>query len=68
MGMHKFLRMPYGLCNAPATFQRLVRNCLGELNLTFALIYLDNVIIYSRMLEDHLKCLHAVFDCFALMV
>ena len=65
MGMYKFLCMPYGLCNMPATFQCLMQNCLGELNLTFALIYLDDVIIYSRMPEDHLKQLHAVFDCFA---
>ena len=54
MGMYKFLRMPYGLCNVPATFQHLMQNCLGELNLQFALIYLDDVIVYSRTQEDHL--------------
>ena len=42
MGVYEFLRMPYRLCNAPATFQRLMQNCLGELNLTYALIYLDD--------------------------
>ena len=36
MGVYKFLRMPYGLCNAPAMFQCLMQNCLGELNLQFA--------------------------------
>ena len=65
MGMYEFLRMPYGLWNAPATFQRLMQNCLGELNLQFTLIYLDDVIIYSRMQENHLTCLQAVLDCFA---
>ena len=48
MGMYEFLCMPYGLCNAPATFQHLMQNCLGELNLTYALIYLDDMIVYSR--------------------
>ena len=62
MGMYKFLRMQYGLCNAPAMFQHLMQNCLGELNLQFTLIYLDDVIVYSRMQEDHLTCLQAVLD------
>ena len=65
MGMYKFLRMPYGLCNAPATFQHLMQNCLRQLNLQFALIYLDDVIIYSRTQEDHLTRLKAVLDHFA---
>ena len=49
MGVYEFLRMPYGLCNAAAMFQHLMQNCLGELNLTYALIYLDNMIVYSKM-------------------
>ena len=65
MGVYKFLRMPYGLCNVPAMFQCLMQNCLGELNLQFALIYLDDVIVYSRTQEDHLSHLQAVLDCFA---
>ena len=56
--------MPYGLCNAPAMFQRLMQNCLGELNLTYALVYLDDMIVYSKMEEDHLHQLQTVFDCF----
>ena len=65
MGVYEFLRMPYGLCNVPATFQCLKQNCLGQLNLQFTLIYLDNVIVYSRMQEDHLTHLQAVLDQFA---
>ena len=64
LGMYEFLQMPYGLCNAPAMFQRLMQNCLGELNLTYALVYLDDVIVYSKTGEDHLQQLQAVFERF----
>ena len=64
MGMYEFLRMPYGLCNAPAMFQRLMQNCLGELNLTYALIYLDDVIVYSKTEEEHLVSLCAILEQF----
>ena len=64
MGMYEFLHMPYGLCNALATFQHLMQNCLGELNLTYALIYLDDVIVYSKTEEEHLVCLRAVLERF----
>ena len=61
MGIFEFLRMPYGLCNTLATFQQLMQNCLGELNFTYALIYLDDVIVFSRTEEEHLTWLWAVF-------
>ena len=56
--------MPYGLCNAPAMFQRLMQNCLGELNLTYALIYLDDVIVYSKTEEEHLVHLRTIMEQF----
>ena len=65
MGVYEFLHMLYGLCNAPVTFQCLMQNCLGELNLSLTMVYLDDMIVYSEMLEDHLTWLQAVFDCFA---
>ena len=64
MGVYEFLRMPYGLCNAPVTFQRFMQNCLGELNLTYALIYLDDMIVFSRTEEEHLHRLRVVFARF----
>ena len=64
MGIFEFLWMPYGLCNTLATFQRFMQNCLGELNLTYALIYLDDVIVFSRTEEEHLIWLRAVFEHF----
>ena len=48
-----------------ATFQHLMQNCLGELNLSFAMVYLEDVIMYSKMPEDHLTWLQAIFDHFA---
>ena len=62
--MYEFLRMPYGLCNALVMFQHLMQNCLGELNLMYALIYLDNVTVYSKTEEKHLVCLRAMIERF----
>ena len=56
--------MPFRLCNVPATFQRLMQNCLSEVNLIYCLIYLDQIIILSQMAEEHLHNLHVVFDWF----
>ena len=64
MGIYEFLCMPYGLCNAPTTFQRLMQNCLGELNLTYTLIYLDDMIVYSKTEDEHLVHLRAVLERF----
>ena len=58
--------MPFGLCNAPATFQWLMQNCLGELNYTTCLVYLDNVVIYSSTQEEHLDQLKEVLEQFQL--
>ena len=38
--------MPFGPCNALATFQQLMQNCLGELNLIYCLIYLDDIVVF----------------------
>ena len=63
MGLYECESMPFGLCNAPPTFQRLMQNCLGELNLTYCLIYLDDVIVFSNTPDEHLRRMHVVFDC-----
>ena len=46
-GFYKFTCMPFGHCNAPMTFQDLMQNTLGELNLTYCIIYLDDVIVFG---------------------
>ena len=57
-------QMLFGLYNALAMFQRLMQNCIGELNLTFCLIYLDDVIVFLKMKEEHLWHLGVVFNHF----
>ena len=64
LGFFKCDHMPFGLCDAPATFQRLMQDCLRELNLTYCLIYLDNIIVSLQMAEEHLHCLCVVFGRF----
>ena len=60
LGFYEFTRMLFGLCNALAMFQCLMQNTLEELNLTYCVIYLDDVIVFSCMEEEHLECLHVV--------
>ena len=55
LGFYECVRMPFGLTNAPATFQRLMENCLGDLHLNWCIIYLDDVVIFSRIPEEHLE-------------
>ena len=64
LGFYEFTHMPFGLCNALATFQCLMQNTLGELNLTYCVIYLDDVIVFGHMEEEHLEHLHMVFERF----
>ena len=63
LGFFECDRMPFGLCNVPATFQRLMQNCMGELNFIYCLIYLDNLIMILQTTEEHLYHLCVVFDC-----
>ena len=62
MGLYECKSMPIGLCNALPTFQRLMQNCLGKLNLTYCLIYLDDMIVFSETPEEHLQRMPVVFD------
>ena len=69
VGTLKFFQckhMPFGLCNTPATFQWLMMNCLGELNYSTCLVYLNDVVIYSSTQEEHVEHLCAVLECFRL--
>ena len=61
LGFYECKRMPFGLTNAPAMFQRIMENCLGDLNLHCCIIYLDDIMIFSKDLASHLERLEAVF-------
>ena len=62
LGFYECVRIPFGLTNAPATFQRLMELCLGELHLDWCIIYLDDIIIFSKNPDDHITRLKGVFE------
>ena len=62
LGFFECDKMPFGAANAPATFHRLMENCLGFLNLTWCVVYLDDIIVYGKDPEDLLLTLGGVFE------
>ena len=62
LGFYECERMLFRLTNAPATFHRLMETCLGNLNHNWYIIYLDDIVIFSRHLASHLERLEAVFQ------
>ena len=62
LGFYECDTMPFGATNAPATFQRLMHDCLGDLNMNWCIVYLDDIIVFSDTKEEHLKRLEAVFQ------
>lgn len=61
-GLYEFQRMPFGLHNAPATFQRAMQEILRGLNWKCVLCYLDDIIIFSNSFSEHLGHLRQIFD------
>ena len=62
LGFFEYETMPFGATNAPATFQRLMEDCLGDLNMNWCIVYLDDVIVFSKTPDEHLERLEAVFQ------
>ena len=63
-GLHEFCVMPFGLCNAPATFQRLLQKALAGLggDKPFCKVYIDDIIVFSDSVESHIVHLQQVLD------
>ncbi|CAB4027585.1 Hypothetical predicted protein [Paramuricea clavata] len=59
-GLFEYNRMPFGLCGAPATFQRLMQSCLHDQIYQLLLVYLDDVIVFSKTFDEHLERLDKV--------
>ena len=62
LGLYEWLVMPFGLCNAPATFERLMERVLAGLVWHGVLVYIDDIIVYDRTWEGSLEKLARVLD------
>ena len=60
LGFFEYNKMPFGLTNSPSTYQRIMQDILGDLNMKICLIYLDDLIIFSDSFEQHLERLDIV--------
>lgn len=61
-GLYEFKRMPFGLKNAPSTFQRVMNNVLRGYQNEICLVYLDDIIIFSTSLQEHVQRLKLIFE------
>src|SRR6266542_3394607 len=61
-GLFEWNRIPFKLCNAPATFQRLMNQVLRKYLEKFILIYLDDIIIYFKIFEEYKEHVRLVFE------
>ena len=62
LGFYKCVQMPFGLTNTAATFQCLIESCLGDMHLNWCIIYLDDIIVFSKTPEDHIQRPRGVFE------
>ncbi|BAE56502.1 unnamed protein product [Aspergillus oryzae RIB40] len=61
-GHYEYLVMPFGLTNAPASFQRFINEALGEILDVFVIAYLDDILIFSHSLEEHVQHVQTVLE------
>ena len=61
-GLYEFCVMPFGLCNAPATFQRLMGRVLSGLIPKKCMVYLDDILVIGRSFQEHVSNLREVLE------
>lgn len=61
LGFYEWNRLPFGLTNSGATFQRLMERCMGEAHLRQCLVFLDDIVVFSSTIEQHFERLESVF-------
>lgn len=61
-GLFEYLVMPFGLTNAPATFQHLMNNIFRDMLDVCVIIYLDDILVYSSSLSEHVQHVHSVLQ------
>lgn len=62
LGFYQFERMPQGISGAPATFQRVMKRTIGNMNFLEVLVYLDDLIVFGRTIEEHEERFLKVLD------
>lgn len=61
-GHYEYVRMPFGLKNAPSTFQRLMNYVLRNYNNRICIVYMDDILIFSSSIEEHTKNIRTIFS------
>ena len=61
-GLYQWTVMPFGLCNAPSTFERLMKNIMKGLHWESLLVYLDDLIVFGKIIDEKIERLRVVFQ------